>query len=201
MSFGHRRGWSDCIIGVRARNLLTAHEFAAEIARPLNVSVNINWSKTTAADDTHGHLLRGFRKAAGRWLRDHGAGGLTCTWARERPTHPVPRPNAHLNCHVPLALYDRFVKRAHCFLPQGCSGLELDAIWIELIGITLDDSRRRSEYLVKGAHQKARLQIRRKRIAQGRIYGKRCGTSEDIGAAARLRWQEQQENSSQAIPF
>lgn len=60
---------------------LSEHEFAAEIGCPLNVSVNINWSKTTASDDAHGALLRTVRKAAGRFLREYGAGGLTSTWA------------------------------------------------------------------------------------------------------------------------
>lgn len=201
MSYGVRRGGSDCIRGVRARNLLSADGFADEIGRPFNVAIDINWSKTSAEDDTHGHLLRAFRKAAGRWLRENGAGGLTCAWVRERPTHPVPRPNAHLNCHIPSALYMPFVKNAHRFLPRGCVAFEAEAIYIQLIGFTAEDHRRRSEYLLKGAHTKARLKIRRKRISQGRIYGKRCGTSADIGLAARLRWQEQADVSVNAIPF
>jgi len=101
MSFGKRRGYSDCIRGVRARNLLDAQDFAASIGRGLNTAVDINWSRTTAGDDVHGNLLRSWRKAAGRFLRERGAGGLTCTWVRERPTMATLRPNAHLNCHIP----------------------------------------------------------------------------------------------------
>jgi hypothetical protein len=186
---------------VSARNLISADEFADEIGRPLNVAIDINWSKTSAGDDTHGHLLRAFRKAAGRYLRERGAGGLTCTWARERPTHPVPRPNAHLNCHVPPALYNDFTKTLHRFLPQACVAFEPEAIYVQLIGFTAEDRRRRSEYLLKGAHTKARLEIKRKRIPQGRIHGKRCGTSEDIGLSARLRWHGQQAGLAEAIPF
>jgi hypothetical protein len=70
-----------------------------------------------------------------------------------------------------------------------------------LIGLTNEDRMRRSEYLVKGAHPKARLKIKKKRVYQGRIYGKRCGTSEDIGSAARLRWAEAQGGIAEAIPF
>jgi hypothetical protein len=194
MAFGRRRGYSDCITGVRARNLLSADEFAEVIGRPLNVSININWSKTSAGDDTHGRLLRDFRKAAGRFLRECGGRGLTCTWARERPTHPIARPNAHMNCHVPTSLWVDFSNNVLNFLPSGCVALEKDAIWFELIGFTREDRRRRTEYLVKGAHAKARLNIKRKRIPQGRVHAKRCGTSEDIGRAARLRWNEMQQN-------
>jgi len=190
MSFGRRRGYSDCIRGVRARNVLTASTFAVTIGRPLNVAVDINWSKTSADDDMHGHLLAAWRKRAGRFLQRRGAGGLTCTWARERPTHPVPRPNAHLNCYVPIRLFGAFVKNAHRFLPIGCSALDPEAIYIQMIGSTGDDYRRRTEYLVKAAHPKARLPIQRKRNSQGRIYSKRCGTSEDIGLAARIRADE-----------
>jgi hypothetical protein len=119
MAFGQRRGYSDCITGIRARNLLSADEFAEIIGRPLNVSININWSKTTSVDDSRGHLLRYFRKALGRFLRERDGGGLTCVWARERPTHATPRPNAHINCHVPMELWNAFGKRILRFLPPG----------------------------------------------------------------------------------
>jgi hypothetical protein len=201
MTYGKRRGWSDCIKGANARTLMSAHAFAVRIGRPLNVSIDINWSKTSASDDHDGSGLRAFRKAAGRFLRARGAGGLTCTWARERPTSPVPRPNAHLNCHIPARLYDAFIKAAHRFLPRGCIAWDREAIWIQLIGLTLEDSRRRSEYLVKGAHPRARLQMNRKRIPQGRIHGKRSGTSEDIGSLARLRGATQQTETAKATPY
>jgi hypothetical protein len=151
MSFGKKRGYSDCIRGVCARNLLSASEFATSIGRGLNTAVDINWSRTTARDDLHGVKLASWRKAAGRFLRERGAGGLTCTWARERPTAPIARPNAHLNCHIPARLYDAFVKNAHRFLPPGCIACGADAIYIQVIGSTGEDHRRRTEYLLKGA--------------------------------------------------
>jgi hypothetical protein len=79
--------------------------------------------------------------------------------------------------------------------------VEADAVHFELVGFTRADRRRRAEYLVKGAHQKARLAIKRKRIAQGRVFAKRSGTSEDIGRRARMRWQEQQQAVAEAMPF
>lgn len=130
MPFGKRRGYSDCIRGVRARNLLSASDFATSIGRGLNTAVDINWSKTTARDDTHGAKLAAWRKAAGRFLREHGAGGLTCTWVRERPTWPIDRPNAHLNCPIPDRLFAAFVKNARHFLPRGCVACDPDAIYI-----------------------------------------------------------------------
>lgn len=201
MSFGKRKGYSDCIRGARARNLLSATEYATAINRGLNTAVDINWSRTTARDDIYGKHLAAWRKAAGRFLRKHGAVGLTCTWARERPTSPIARPNAHLNCHVPAALYDAFVKNVHRFLPPGCTACGSDAIYVQLIGSTGEDHRRRSEYLLKGAHIRARLPIKRKRISQGRILGKRCGTSEDIGLAARTRAAEVTGRKLKSIPF
>jgi hypothetical protein len=201
MPFGKPRGYSHCIRGVRARNLLSADEFAADIGRPLNVAVDINWSKTSLRDDVQGHHLASWRKSAGRFLRSHKVGGLTCTWARERPTAPVPRPNAHLNCHVPAAIYDAFIENVHRFLPTGCVAYDRDAIFVQLIGSTGEDHRRRSEYLVKGAHAKARLKIKRRRVYQGRVFGKRCGTSEDIGLGARLRAAQMVRVASAAIPF
>ena len=201
MSFGKRKGYSDCIRGVRARNLLSATDFAASMGRGLNTAVDINWSRTTARDDLHGQRLAAWRKAAGRFLRKNGAGGLTCTWVRERPTSPIARPNAHLNCHIPTSLFDAFVKSVHRFLPPGCTACGSDAIYVQAIGSTGEDHRRRSEYLLKGAHVRARLPIKRKRIPQGRILGKRCGTSEDIGLAARLRATEGAGRKISSIPF
>ena len=60
------------------------------------------------------------------------------------------------------------------------------AIYVQLIGSKGEHYRRRTEYLVKGAHPKARLNIKKKRIPQGRDFGKRVGTSEYIGLLARL---------------
>jgi hypothetical protein len=36
------------------------------------------------------------------------------------------------------------------------------------------------------------------RKPQGLIFGKRCGTTQNIGPAARRRWKEQQEGSNEA---
>jgi hypothetical protein len=74
-------------------------------------------------------------------------------------------------------------------------------IYIQLIGSTGEDHRRRTEYLLKGTHPRARLPIKKKRISQGRIHGKRCGTSEDIGLAARLKAAEIAARRIAAIPF
>lgn len=201
MAFGQRRGYSDCIRGLRARNVLSASQFAASIDRGLNTAVDINWSRTPAGDDLYGDKLAAWRKAVGRFLRKCGVGGLTCTWVRERPTWPLNRPNAHLNCHIPDRLYADFVKNAYRFLPPDCRGNDPDAIYIQTIGSTGGDHRRRTEYLLKGAHPKAKLAIQRKRIPQGRILLKRCGTSEDIGLAARIKAAEAAANMVAAIPF
>jgi hypothetical protein len=201
MPFGKRKGWSDCIKGVSGRNLLDAQDFAASIGRGLNTAIDINWSRTTVRDDIHGDLLRAWRKAAGRFLREHGAGGLTCTWVRERPTTATPRPNAHLNCHIPDRLFAAFVKNAHRFLPKGCIACDAEAIWIQSVGTSGTYYERRREYYLKGAHPRARLPIKRRRISQGRVLRKRCGTSEDIAPAARRRADEMKATKIAAIPF
>jgi hypothetical protein len=201
MPFGNRKGWSDCIRGVSGRNLLDAQDFAVSIGRGLNTAIDINWSRTTARDDIHGNLLRAWRKAAGRFLRERGAGGLTCTWVRERPTMATARPNAHLNCHVPDWLLDEFVKNAHRFLAKGCVACDAAAIWVQAVGTSGTYYERRREYYLKGAHPRARLPIKRKRNSQGRVLRKRCGTSEDIAPAARLCAHSAKAAKIAAIPF
>jgi hypothetical protein len=201
MSFGKRKGWSDCIRGNSARNLLAAQDYALTIGRGLNTAVDINWSRTTARDDTHGALLRAWRKAAGRFLRERGAGGLTCTWVRERPTGVTPRPNTHINCHIPDHLFDAFVKNAHSFFPAGCAACDADAIFITPVGTSGTYYERRREYYLKGVHPRARLPIKRKRNAQGRVLRKRCGFSEDIGPTARERTEATSRAVVASIPF
>jgi hypothetical protein len=201
MPFGNRKGWSDCIKGASGRNLLDAQDFAASIGRGLNTAIDINWSRTTARDDIHGDLLRAWRKSAGRFLRERGAGGLTCTWVRERPTTATARPNAHLNCYIPDRLFDAFVKNAHRFLPKGCVACDAEAIWVQSVGTSGTYYERRREYYLKGAHPRARLPIKRKRVSQGRVLRKRCGTSEDIAPAGRLRAASIKAAKIAAIPF
>lgn len=188
MAFGPRRGYSDFIRGGRARYLvLPASEFANLLERPLNVAVDIDWSKTSAGDDMRGALFALWRKRAARFLRERGAGGLTCIWVRECAPSPALRPTAHLNCHVPIKMFDRFVKRAHRFFPPGCVANDAEAIVIEAIGTSGRDYWRRMEFLLKGAHPKARLPLRDKRTFRGRIYGKRCGTSGDISLGSLIK--------------
>ena len=52
------------------------------------------------------------------------------------------------------------------------------------------------KYLIKGVGPKVwkRYRLRKEhRCLQGIIHGKRCGTTENIGPAARKRWKERQE--------
>ena len=52
------------------------------------------------------------------------------------------------------------------------------------------------KYLIKGGGPKVwkRYRLRKEhRCLQGIIHGKRCGTTENIGPAARKRWKERQE--------
>jgi hypothetical protein len=106
-----------------------------------------------------------------------------------------------MNCHIPAAVYAAFIQNAHRFLPPGRIAFDPGAIFIQLIGSTGRDYTQRTEYLVKGAHPKARLRIKKRRSYQGRIFGKRCGTSEDIGLAIRTRAAEKVHAAVASIPF
>jgi hypothetical protein len=201
MAYGRRKGWSDCIRGSAHRSIVEAIDLAEKIGRTLNVCADINWSRTDADDDREGKHGAAWRKAAGRWLRHHGAGGLTGYYVREAPDAAVRRPNTHHSIHVPMHLLDRFKRDAPGFLPKAARPLDCDAVYVQPIMPTDQDRRNRHEYLLKGTHPKARVKMKRRRIPQGRVIGKRCGFTEDIGPAARLRWQAQQDSLVEAIPF
>jgi hypothetical protein len=106
----------------------------------------------------------------------------------------TPRPNVHLNCHIPDRLFAAFVENARRFLPKGCIACDADAIWIQAVGSSGTYYENRREYYLKGAHPRARLPIKRKRVSQGRVLRKRCGTSEDLGPAARNRGAQNRDN-------
>jgi hypothetical protein len=141
MSFGKRRAYSDCIRGVSARNLLSAQDFAAAIGRGLNTAVDINWSRTTAGDDIHGNLLRSWRKAAGRFLRERGAGGLTCTLGARASNHGDPQAERPSELPYPRSAFRCLCQKRSSFLAQGLRRLRCSC--------HLDSGRRDQRHLLR----------------------------------------------------
>ena len=69
----------------------------------------------------------------------------------------------------------------------------------EVIKLVIHDSPD-GKYLIKGGDKKVweRFRVRKEhRRLQGLIHGKRCGTTENIGPAARRRWKQRQDGKEQ----
>lgn len=172
--------------------------FAREIGTPLTAHLSIHWGGTSTADDPDGKLLAKFREGLDKWLqRQEIPGGLTAIWIRERQRNKRAHSRSEVtHAHVLLHLPDRYKRNGP---------------WREALMRTVERLVDRQgegnlhdrtfpenpdgKYFLKGAtpaawrewHVPERWQSRR---GEGVIEGKRCGTTENIGPAARRRWRE-----------
>jgi hypothetical protein len=177
----------------QASNLMAAVAFAREIGTPLNAHATIHWVGTQAGDDPDGRLFAKLREGFDKWLTRQGVpGGLTAIWVRERLSGGSAEV---VHCHMLFHL-------AHPFLRGRKHNQVLGALerLIDLHGngnyadFTLKLTFPRNPnglYLVKGGGPDVwqRFGVPRCwRKRQGFIFGKRCGTTENISSAARKRW-------------
>jgi hypothetical protein len=174
----------------QATNIMAAVTFAREIGTPLNAHATIHWVGTEVGDDPNGEHFAKLREGFDKWLRRQGVhGGLTAIWVRERKSGGI---SEVVHCHMLFHL-------AHHFL-KGRKPLQVESALERLIDrhgkgnyadYTLKltfPSNPNGLYLLKGGGP----DVWRKfgvphcwRKPQGLIFGKRCGTTENVGPAAR----------------
>jgi hypothetical protein len=189
----------------QASNMMEAVAFAKQIDLPLVAHLSIHWAYTEVSDDPDGKLFRKFRFREGldKWADRHGF-PLTGIWARERISRgQAEAVHCHLLFHLPVqyragkglreveaAVY-RLIKK-HGRRNGDKRG---DGYWADnVIKLVIHDNPD-GKYLIKGGGPEVwgRFGVRKEdRSSQGLIFGKRCGTTENIGPAARTRWNEQQ---------
>jgi hypothetical protein len=187
---GHyRSGGSKYVSLSQATNIIEAVNFAKSIALPLVAHATIHWSGTVAFDDPDGIRFARVREGLGkvlfrRWIP------AAFAWCRECRAH-TDVVHCHLLFHLPVeyrtgakldeieAALARLVGR-HGDGILGEFAVRL-RIWPDPDGL----------YLIKGGGPKVWKQFPRIRKdwrqPQGIIHGKRCGTSQNIGRAARQR--------------
>jgi hypothetical protein len=198
----------------QAINLKAAVDFAASVGTPLVVHCIIHWVGTDAGDDPAGELFARTREALSLWLRRRGV-PIAAAWAREKLSGGQAEvEHAHILFHVPdawlwgatllsvsgdvrggaeLLQLEAAVSR----IVRRCAG-ELDHYAVKLKIPTEGDNpgpyNGRSYdglYLLKGGGKlawKLFPRIRKEwRKAQGVIFGKRCGCSQNLGPTARKR--------------
>jgi hypothetical protein len=182
---------SKCISLDQATNLIEGVDYARAIGLPLVAHATIHWSGTVLFDDPDGELFAKVREGLHKWLLRRGiVGGLTCVWCREckAQTDIV---HCHLLFHLPTEYRTggRLLQtEAALFRLVGRHG---DGVMGEFAVKLVLHPDPDGLYLIKGGDCRVwdQFNIRKEwRKSQGIIRGKRCGTTENIGRAARNRW-------------
>jgi hypothetical protein len=187
----------------QAQNMMEAVAFAKLIDLPLVAHLTVHWAFTDIGDDPDGKLFAKFREGLDKWARRHGF-PLTGIWARERLSRGQAEVvHCHLLFHLPVqfrsgkglreaesAIYRLINRHGRRDGDKHGHGYWAD----EVIKLVIHDNPD-GKYLIKGGGPEVwkRFGIRKEhRRSQGLIFGKRCGTTENTGAAARRRSKDQQ---------
>ena len=170
----------------QATNIVEAVKFAKSIGLPLVAHLTIHWSGTLAFDDHDGARFAKVREGLAKVLLRRGI-PTGWVWCRECKAH-TDIVHCHLLFHLPTeyrvgqkldevrATLERLVAR------HG------DGIWSEYAVELKTWCDPDGLYLLKGGGPEVwkLFRIKKKfRESQGIIHGKRCGTTENLGKAAR----------------
>jgi hypothetical protein len=154
--------------------------------------LTIHWAFTNAGDDPDGKLFAKLREGLSKWTRRHGF-ALTCVWSRERMSGGQAEV---VHCHLLFYLPVEYRSGARLQLEAAIYRLikrHGRDYWAEqVVKLVIHDTPPYPDgkYLIKGGgpqvwkHFRLRKEHRR---SQGIIQGKRCGTSQNIGRAARKK--------------
>ena len=185
----YRSGGTRYITLPQATNIIEAIDFAKLMSFPLVGHLTIEWSLTDVGDDSDGKLFAKFREGLDKWLRRQGI-LFAAAWSRERRAGGQAEVvHCHLLFHLPVeyctkrklqveaAIYRLITRHGRGYWAEEVIKL---VIWPNPDG----------KYLIKGGGPKVWKQFnlrKEHRRAQGIIHGKRCGTTVNLGRAARIR--------------
>lgn len=171
--------------------MMAAVTFARDIGTPLNAHATIHWVGTKVGDDPDGRRFAKVREGFDKWLKRNGhPSGLTAIWVRERLSGGSAEVT---HCHMLFHLAHPFLRARKHFLVERQLERLIDrhgegnyADYTLKLTIHLNPD---GVYLIKGGGPKVweKFGVRKQhRRLQGFICGKRCGTTANIGHAARL---------------
>jgi hypothetical protein len=174
----------------QASNMMAARRFAWEIGLSLVAHLTIEWSLTDACDDPDGKLFARFREGLSKWLQRHGI-EFAAVWCRERRAGGQSDVvHCHLLFHLPVEYRSgKRLLQVEDAISRLVTRHGRDITHERAVDLTIwrDPD---GKYLIKGGGPKVwkRFRLRKDhRRLQGIIHGKRCGVTENIGAAARKR--------------
>jgi len=186
----------------QASNMMAAVAFAKRIDLPLVAHLTIHWAFTDVGDDPDGKLFAKLREGLDKWARRHGF-ALTGIWARERKSGGQAEvEHCHLLFHLPVQYRSgkglREVEAAIYRLINKHGWRDGDThghgYWADEAAKLVIHNNPDGKYLIKGGGPEVwgRFGLRKEdRRSQGIIRGKRCGTTENVGPAARSRRKDQ----------
>ncbi len=190
MPFGPKRGYSDKVERRQIENLREAAIFADTVEHPLNLSIDINWTRTWPGDDPDGQILDRLMELGRKWLKHRGVAVFAWIEVRESPTRPYPCSNAHILLHCPRGLIASFEAWFHEAAVVICRPEE-KAIQFRSVGNgnpTLNAVLGKLKYLSKGTSPRVAKRLGIRPEPQGRVYGKRVSVSQGINRTARQRY-------------
>jgi len=170
----------------QADSFMDAARFASEQGKLLNAHCTIHWQLTDAGSDTDGKRFAKVREGLRKVLGRKGI-KFTAVYSREAPHGSE---HAHMVFHLPhkywtgdkKAQADKWVQRAIERLVERHGGGIAD------FAVRITRVNGWPTYLIKGATpevwRKYRL-LHKWRVSQGIIFGKRSGTTPNIGPKAR----------------
>ena len=210
----YRIGGTKRITVAQAIHLKAAVRLAELIGQPFNAHLVVHWAGTDAGDDPNGELFAKVRDGIARWLRRRSV-PFTGIWFREKLSGGRAEvEHAHLVFHLPVEWLDGAKLVETNGGVEGCA--ELLQLEAALHRIVAQYAGRPDDYAVKlkiptdgglrGAYNgrsydglyalkgggpkvwKLFPRIRKEwRKPQGIIFGKRCGTTQNLGPVARRK--------------
>jgi hypothetical protein len=173
----------------QVKELREAARYARSIGLPLEAFATIHWSVTDAGDDPDGRKLARVREGLSKALNRRGI-PFAAVWVRERlSSGHAEVEHCHMLFHLPrtwqsgkqLVDINRAIERL--------IGRHADYAYDHALELTFHNNGD-IRYLLKGRTPEMQRELRIKakwRKPQGLIYGKRCGTTQNLGRAARGR--------------
>jgi hypothetical protein len=185
----YRKQGSKVIAVQQAINIIEAVRFAKSIDLRLVAHLTIHWAYTDVGDDPNGKLFAKVREGLGKWLLRQGI-VFAAAWSRERMSGGQAEvEHCHLLFHLPAEYCTKRKLQVEAsiyrLIKRHGRGYWAEEV-IKLVIWPNPDGK----YLIKGGDPKVWKRFRLKkehRRLQGIIHGKRCGTTQNIGRAARSR--------------
>jgi hypothetical protein len=200
---------TDAITLQQARGLVAAVAHAERIGLPLNRLVTLHWGVMGLSDAEAGRAIGCVLKLWREALAEMGF-PFACVWTRENDDGDASKgSHVHILAHVPATAGPGFMRRLRAWVRLAAGGryqrrsgriigpayaagavhtARIGGLVMVAPGVHEVNLAEALGYLLKGADKKTANNLGLVRLEPGgRVTGKRCGWSENVGAKARFK--------------